>query len=139
MDADQWMRLVADLGSSDSLQSVALALPRFKASFAADLVPLFGAQGMVRAFDFKWADYSGMTARSPLQAPFAIGSIRHRAVIDVTEDGTEAAATTAVDVVAGGYPEALEPFRVDRPFLFAIVDEGSGAMLFNGRIVDPRL
>jgi serpin B len=139
MDADQWMRLVADLGSSDSLQSVALALPRFKASFAADLVPLFRAQGMVRAFDFKWADFSGMTARSPLQAPFAIGSIRHRAVIDVTEDGTEAAATTAVDVVAGGYPEALEPFRVDRPFLFAIVDEVSGAMLFNGRIVDPRL
>jgi serine protease inhibitor len=44
LDAGQWMRLAADLRSSDSLHSVALALPRFRASFAADLVPLFRAR-----------------------------------------------------------------------------------------------
>ena len=64
----------------------------------------------------------------------------HRAVIDVMEDGTEAAAATAVAMVAASIhrPEEPQPFHVDRPFLFAIVDEASGAVLFQGRIVDPR-
>jgi len=140
LDADQWTRLVADLRSPDSLTPVALALPRLKASFAADLAPLFRAQGMVRAFDPRQADFSGMTGRPPSEVPFAIGSIKHRAAIDVTEDGTEAAAATAAEMVAGAYQtEAPQPFRVDRPFLLAIIDDGTGAVLFNGRIVDPRL
>jgi serpin B len=64
----------------------------------------------------------------------------HRAVIDVAEEGTEAAAATAVGVVGTAMqPDSpAETFRVDRPFLFAIVDDETGAVLFEGRIVDPR-
>ena len=53
---------------------------------------------MIRAFNAQEADFSGMTGRPPSAAPFAIGQIVHRAVIDVMEDGTEAAAATAVTV-----------------------------------------
>jgi serine protease inhibitor len=99
------------------------------------------AAGMVRAFDPKTADFSGMTGRPPSEVPMHIGQIVHRAIIDVMEDGTEAAAATAVAMLArvgGATPAKPEVFRVDRPFLFYIVDDATGAILFQGRIVDPR-
>jgi serpin B len=72
--------------------------------------------------------------------PFGIGSIAHRAVIDVIEDRTEAAAATALVTVTASLhaPPDEQLFRVDRPFPFAILDDASGAMLFQGRVVDPR-
>jgi serpin B len=96
---------------------------------------------MSRAFEPKRADFSGMTGRPAAQVPVAIGSIVHRAVIDVMEDGTEAAAATAISVVAAAAqrpPEEKQVFHVDHPFWFAIVEDNSGAVLFQGRIVDPR-
>jgi serpin B len=56
------------------------------------------------------------------------------------EDGTEAAAATALVTVTASIraPPPQQVFHVDRPFLFAIVDDTSGAILFQGRIVDPR-
>ena len=139
--ADQWTQLAAALHAPDAVKPTDLSLPRFKASFDADLVSAFRAAGMTRAFDLKQADFSGMTGRPPAQVPFAIGSIVHRAVIDVMEDGTEAAAATAIGILAGAVqrpPEEIQVFHVDHPFLFAIVDDASGAILFQGRIVDPR-
>jgi len=120
-------------------KTVNLALPRFKAGFRAELGKLFRQAGMHRAFDGNSADFSGMTARPAADAPLAIGEVIHRTVIDVTEEGTEAAAATAIAMVAAGAPAHVEPFVVDRPFLFYIADETTGAILFQGRISDPRL
>ena len=141
LDAGEWAQLASALRAPAAARPVDLALPRFKAAFEADLAPLFRQAGMIRAFDPKQADFSGMTGRPVSQMQFAIGSIVHRAVIDVMEDGTEAAAATAVSMVAASIhrpTEEPQPFHVDRPFLFAILDDASGAMLFQGRIVDPR-
>jgi serpin B len=68
-----------------------------------------------------------------------IRQIVHRAVIEVAEESTEAAAATAVEFAkATGISRVVsEPFRVDRPFLFYLVDDASGAILFQGRIADP--
>jgi serpin B len=117
---------------------VDLALPRFKTSFRAEAGKIFQQAGMRRAFDAHAADFSGMTGRPPAQAPIAIGQVLHRAVIDVAEAGTEAAAVTAIAMVAASMPSHIEPFVVDRPFLFYITDETTGAILFEGRINDPR-
>ena len=119
----------------DDQQVVELALPRFKTSFKASLKPLFAQLGMMQAFDDTRADFSGMS-----KIRLAIGDIEHRAVIDVAEEGTEAAAATAVAMRAFALRlvEKGVPFVVDRPFLFYIVDDGSGAILFEGRISDPR-
>jgi leukocyte elastase inhibitor len=121
---------------------VTLALPRFKAAQDADrLVATFQQAGMRLAFT-DHADFSGMTDESASEAGVKIGLIRHRAIIEVTEDGTEAAAATATMVLpTAGSPMPRPkpiPFIVDRPFLFYVVDDASGAVLFQGRIVDPR-
>jgi serpin B len=132
LDAPALAALFADLGE---WKTVSLALPRFKTSFKANLGALFVKSGMRRSFDPAIADFSGMTVRP---GQFAISDVIHRAVIDVTEEGTEAAAATAVAMTAASMPAHVEPFVVDRPFLFYIADETTGAILFQGRISDPR-
>ena len=118
---------------------VALSLPRFKAASKADLVPPFKAAGIQLAFSDK-ADFSGMTGKPAIERGLKIGQIVHRAVIEVEEEGTEAAAATAIVMVptAAVPSKEPEPFKVDRPFLFYLVDEATGAILFQGRISDPR-
>ena len=122
-------------------RAVVLSLPRFRIEYTADLKAAFQEAGMTRPFDLAAADFSGMTGVPAASAPAAIDQIAHRAVIEVMEESTEAAAATAVGMtVASASPPPPEPmqFRVDRPFLYYIVDDTTGAVLFQGRIVDPR-
>lgn len=119
---------------------VALSMPRFKTSFDADLVAPFRQLGMTRVFDAMQSDLSGITGVPATELQSWIQQIQHRAVIEVTEEGTEAAGATAI--VIGTRSTGLQPavphFRIDRPFLFYVVDEVTGAILFQGRIADPR-
>ena len=91
---------------------------------------------------FGVADDAGDDGKAPAQSALdAVDQIVHRAVIEVAEETTEAAAATAIAVVVGAAPArpvTPEPFRVDHPFLFYLVDDTTGAILFEGRIADPR-
>jgi serpin B len=139
LDTTEFTALTAGLRAAPA-RLTALSLPRFKAEFSADLKQPFQLAGMRLAFDLHRADFSGLTGLPSSQAPAAIDQIAHRAVIDVAEEATEAAAATAVAVITSAAPRPIEPvrFRVDRPFLYYIVDDTTGAVLFQGRIVDPR-
>jgi serpin B len=117
---------------------VSLALPRVKTAFAARLAGVFTRLGMTAAFNPAVADFSGMTGRPPRELPMAISEIVHRAVIEVTEEGTEAAAATGLVPRTTALRPLPQPFIVDRPFLFYIVDGATGAIVFQGRIADPR-
>jgi serpin B len=68
-----------------------------------------------------------------------ISEVVHKAFVDVDENGTEAAAATAVIMKATGMAEMpeIKEFKVDRPFIFLIRDNDTGAILFVGRILDP--
>ena len=79
------------------------------------------------------ADFSGITREERLQ----ITAVIHQANIDVDEKGTEAAAATAVVMGRTSLPVTSVTLTVDHPFLFALRDTESGAVLFLGRIVDP--
>jgi leukocyte elastase inhibitor len=121
---------------------VELALPRFKAEYRADLIPPFRQAGLKLALDDERADFSGITGRPTPPTELYISQIVHRAVIEVSEESTEAAAVTAIEAArpasAAPPPRQPEAFRVDRPFQFYVVDDVTGAILFEGRIADPR-
>jgi serpin B len=141
LGANELAELFAALRDGQAKKPVALALPRFKAEYKAELVAPFRQAGMQKAFDANAADFSGMTGRPAAEARLHIGQIVHRAVIEVAEENTEAAAATAVTIratAAQAPPPTPEPFRVDHPFLFYLVDDTTGAILFEGRIADPR-
>jgi serpin B len=140
LDMTELTQLVGALRTEQG-RPVVLSLPRFKIEYTTDLKASFQQAGMTRPFDIAAANFSGMTGVAPASKPAAIDQIVHRAVIEVQEESTEAAAATAVGmVVASVSPPPPEPmqFRVDRPFLYYIVDETTGAVLFQGRIIDPR-
>jgi serpin B len=113
-------------------EAVLLSLPRFEFETRADLVAILTALGMPDAFDER-ADFSGMTRAARL----AITKVIHQANITVDEKGTEAAAVTVVTGDVSGPPPPTCTVRADRPFLFAIRDAETGAILFLGRVVDP--
>jgi serpin B len=137
---DQLAGLIADLNAADVVD-VRLQMPRFHADFQASLAAPLQKAGMAAAFDRQKADFHGMTGAPP--APqVAIGDVIHSAIIDVTEESSEAAAATvvpmAVTAMAPQYEPVPVPFIVDRPFLFFITDQQTGAVLFQGRISHPR-
>jgi serine protease inhibitor len=115
---------------------VTLMLPRFSARTQSSLRPPLTEAGMALAFDWTRADFSRMTGRPPAEIPVAITDVVHCAMVDVTEEGTEAAGVTLKYFHIGG--SGPPRFVVDRPFLFFVVDEATGAILFQGKIVDPR-
>jgi len=128
LDADAFASILAALDP----KSVALTLPRFGIETKADLADLLAALGMPTAFTDA-ADFSGITTDYPL----AISAVVHQANIDVDEAGTEAAAATAVILRATSAPIVDVTLDVNRPFLFALRDVPTGAVLFLGRVMDP--
>jgi serpin B len=94
------------------------------------------AMGMADAFSSASADFTGITA----QKPFCLGAVLHKAFVAVDEKGTEAAAATAVMVYATSAraPDPTPVFRADHPFFFVIRDNGTGSLLFAGRLVNPQ-
>ncbi len=109
----------------------ALAMPRFKFSSAEKLNDTLAGLGMPDAFDLSRADLSGIDGAKDLY----VQDVVHQADIAVDEKGTTAAAATGVAV--GIKSVALNSLTVDRPFLFFIVHQPTGALLFAGRVVDP--
>jgi len=121
-------------GSLVSGYDVKLTMPKFRFRTQAALnVPLL-TLGMTTPFDPSAANFSGMTTQEKLY----ISDVIHEAFIEVDEEGTEAAAATAVVMELTAAPaEAPVELTLDRPFLFAIRDRDTGAILFLGRVTDP--
>ena len=141
LGTNELAELFTALRDGRAKKPVALALPRFKSEYRADLVPPFRQAGIQKAFDPNSADFSGMSGRPAAAGRLSIEQIVHRAVIEVAEESTEAAAATAVTIMPASIPGPRPtpvPFRVDHPFLFYLVDDTTGAILFQGRVIDPR-
>jgi len=108
-----------------------ISIPKFEFDTKYFMKKTLSALGMPTAFSQN-ADFSGMTGERDLFIDFVI----HQAYVKVDEEGTEAAAATAV----GMKLTAIEPanvFRADHPFIFIIQEKETGNILFFGRLVDP--
>lgn len=108
--------------------------PKFTLETEYSLSGTLASMGMPTAFTLS-ADFSGMDGTTDLY----ISDVVHKAFVDVNEEGTEAAAATAVIAGMGMSPvtETIPVFRADHPFVFLIQDEETGSILFMGRIADP--
>jgi serine protease inhibitor len=112
-----------------------VAMPKFRLETEYKMVPTLEALGMQQAFKRDAANFDGMVAAGP--AELFISGVFHKAFVEVTEKGTEAAVATAVLGGGGGAGPFAPAIRADRPFLFAIRDVQTGTLLFLGRFVDP--
>lgn len=131
--AGEWDRTLADWKP----QQGEVLLPRFKLESELELNDALKSLGMSIAFDDRQADFSGLLT-PPVQA--FIGEVKHKTFIQVDEKGTEAAAVTSVGVkTSSAMVPTTPPFRMEmnRPFLIAIQDRSTGAVLFVGSIQDP--
>ena len=122
LNADNWEGWISQL--QDRRHEI--MLPRFKLEYKVRLNDTLEALGMGIAFS-GGADFSGMGPS------LFISEVRHKTFVEVNEEGTEAAAVTAVVGV-----KSLPPaFRVDRPFFFAIYDAETKTILFMGTVTEP--
>lgn len=133
LDDDMLRKLAGRL----TIRPVDLWLPRFKIDADLSLSEILSSLGARSAFSAASADLSGITGERSL----FVSDAMHRAVIEVDEKGTEAAAATAIGVMLTSVVDVpqTEPviFHADRPFFFVLREESSGVPLFMGRLVEP--
>jgi len=114
-------------------RTVQVTFPRFQLTSQFSLASTLQQMGMETPFG-RGADFSGMCAE-----PQFIGAVVHKAFVDVNEEGTEAAAATAVVMTRSTSVPVQPPrFIADHPFVFCIRDKATGSVLFLGRMADPR-
>ena len=127
----RWNVMLAALGSQ--ALPIPIRMPKFRMEVERELSPALTALGMPRSF--MNAQLGPMFATPP-DGAVRVSSVLQKVFVDVNEEGTEAAAVTAVTVVATslGPPRMLV---IDRPFLFVIRERLTGAILFLGKVVRP--
>lgn len=128
-------------------RTVDVSIPRFTLGWTDELSGPLKTLGMHRAFTDPalpdGAEFPGMSARADPSQRLFIGAVRHKTWIEVTEQGTEAAAATSVEMAPTSMPAEpaevpfIPVFEADRPFVFLIRDTTSGAILFVGRMTRP--
>ncbi|XP_076081442.1 serpin B3-like [Mytilus galloprovincialis] len=119
-------------------QKTLIRIPKFTMTSEYDLKPVCTALGITEIFDNKIADFSEIFESD--QTRISVTDARHKAYIEVNEEGTEAAAVTTITV---GFASVQDPkpqpfqFVADHPFLFLIQDDETGTPLFIGRYARP--
>ena len=129
--AQNWQKWMSEFEKAEG----EIALPRFSVQYEVDLNPALKSLGIRAAFDPQQADFGAM-----IRGPKAyISGVKHKAMAEITEEGTVAAASTSTEmrVVSMQVPQRTFQMIVNRPFLFAIRDNASGLILFLGSVADP--
>jgi serpin B len=128
-----YRQVTADL---DHEGAVIVSLPRFRLEVEFKLRPVLCGLHAELAFSDE-ADFGGIG-----EGPLKISEVVHKAFVEVNEEGTEAAAATAVVMAlsagVGGPPAEPKVFNADHPFLCFIRDRRTNAVLFSGRVLDPQ-
>lgn len=125
LDSAKWQSLMTGLSGS----YVDVSMPKFKFSYDKELKDVLSTLGMANAFS-DLADFTRISTGG-----LVISEVKHKAFIEVDEEGTTAAAATSVTFVA----TAVLPynFKLDHPFIFAIREMKTGLVLFTGVVNDP--
>ena len=131
LEDDYLEEILKSLGSSNAM--ITLTMPKFEIESSFSLAEQMQALGMTTAFDPNLADFSGTTGEKDLY----IADVVHKAYIDVNEEGTEAAAATAIGMSTTSMPAISYEITLDHPFVYVIYDRNTGTIVFMGRVVAP--
>lgn len=123
---------LAELLRNMPFKTIELTMPKFRIEQTLELVELLANAGITDLFNPFLADLSGFIGKKDL----SVGNVRHKAFVEVNEQGSEAAAATSLLTVRGGFVP-LVVFNVDRPFLFIIRDSVLDTNLFAGLVRNP--
>jgi serpin B len=126
-----WLTKTARAGIS---QEVQVSLPRFKFDTVYNLIPPMQKLGVTDVFTAAKSDLSATVAGKPT---LYVSLLRQKAIIEVDEAGTRAAAVTTADLAFGGAPAEPVHFNANRPFMFLLVNNRTSAIIFIGRVVKP--
>ncbi|MGL5835625.1 MAG: serpin family protein [Waterburya sp.] len=112
-----------------------VSLPKFKLGYETELKDVLASLGMGQVFDATQADFSAMT-----DSAVALNTVKHKAVIEVNEEGTEAAGVTSfgIQITAANPQNQAFEMNINRPFFFAIRDDITETVLFMGNVVEPQ-
>ncbi len=130
LDEENWQAWMESFAEAN----VDIALPRFKYEYEITLNNVLSEMGMSIAFSSN-ADFTGINKGGGLNIDY----VKHKSFIEVNEEGTEAAAVTvvAIELTSIGGGEGYVPFYVNCPFMFAITEKSTGAVLFMGTVKKP--
>jgi serpin B len=124
--SDSWNNATKNM----QVRTINLKLPRFKLECEYDMEKsILPDMGMKLAFNRDLADFTGINKGGDL----SISKVKHKTFVEINEEGTEAAAVTSVEVIFTSTGKSMD-FLVNQPFLFAIKENSTGAILFIGKI-----
>jgi serine protease inhibitor len=129
LSAENWKNWNEDF---EIKNHVVVTMPRFKFAYEFQLNEVLKKMGMQKAFTDGVADFTDITNDEDLY----ISSVLHKSFIDVNENGTEAAAVTSITFITTSIGTGTY-FTVDKPFVFAITEKDTDAILFIGEIRNP--
>lgn len=136
LDADWFRQTREELAAWQTTWNVNLSMPRFGTEMTVELSETLTEMGMPDAFQIS-ANFAGIADPAATGEPLFIDLVIHQAFIEVDEEGTEAAAATAIGLGGGGPPNEPFDFQVNRPFVYVVYHRQTGTILFVGRVLNP--
>jgi serpin B len=130
--AERWNAITSAFDGQQEYGEKIVYMPKFKFSYEKVLNDQLQSMGMIDAFNAGLADLSGIS-----DASIFVSFVKQNTFVEVDEKGTEAAAVTTIGVEVTSEPPQSKQFIIDKPFIFAIRERTTNALLFIGQIVNP--
>ncbi|MFO7575829.1 MAG: serpin family protein, partial [Bacteroidales bacterium] len=132
LTADQWNAITSALDDQEEFGELTVYMPKYKFSYEKYLNDQLLSMGMLDAFDPNLANLSGIS-----DASIYVDFVKQNTFVEVDEKGTEAAAVTTIGIRETYFPPQPQEFVIDKPFVFAIRERTTNALLFIGQVVNP--
>jgi len=129
---EKWAAITSALDGQDEFGELSVSMPKYKFSYEKYLNDQLQSMGMIDAFIPGTANLSGIS-----DASIFVSFVKQNTFVEVDEKGTEAAAVTTIGVEVTSFPPQPREFVIDRPFVFAIRERTTNALLFIGQVVNP--
>lgn len=132
LTAEEWNTITSAFDDQEKFGELTVYMPKYKFSYEKQLNDQLQSMGMLDAFIPGLANLSGIS-----DASIYVDFVKQNTFVEVDEKGTEAAAVTTIGIVETSFPPQPQEFVIDKPFVFAIRERTTNALLFIGQVVNP--